>query len=217
MGWTRYLVLLLFISLSFAAVIQSGDAGAKFVEDTSAAKCQEPNVQAVYKCSGNVVRVVSTISGQGSTFYKPDGRIIRCPVVSPTQMGAECLQMMTPNYCPTQAKCGNSSAPTVFPGQNDTPEQVGDADYYIVPGQAANDTNKTTSVQLPQLPPVKKPNTTNYTTVSSDNAFEIPIVAKNNLDSPLGYILYIIVFLGICAIGVLFMLFKSSLAEDESN
>ncbi len=216
MGRVRYLslLLLLVLPLSFAAIIESGDNGADFVEKTAAAKCLEPNTQAVYKCLGNVVRAVSSVPGEGSTFYKPEGKVISCPVVPPSEMGAECLQMMTPNFCPVQAVCGVSPAPEVFPGQNDTPEQVGDTDYYIVPGQAANE-NSSAEV-APPPPPPKPPQQMKKTTVAQNNTLEAPVSSTNNLDSPLGYLVWVILLLGVAAVGVLFMLFRNSLAEDEA-
>jgi hypothetical protein len=193
--------------------MESGDNGAVFVNETAAAKCQEPNVQAVYKCLGNVVRVVSTLPGEGSTFYKPEGKVVHCPVVPPAEMGAECIQMMTPNFCPVQAECGVSPAPEVFPGQNDTPEQTGDADYYIVPGQAASD-NLTNDTAAPPPQPPAEPK--KKTTVVKNNELEAPVTSKSNVDSPLGYLLYVVLFLGVAAVGVLFMLFRNSLSEEEA-
>ncbi|MEW6722161.1 MAG: hypothetical protein AB1324_02785 [Candidatus Micrarchaeota archaeon] len=211
MRWVGVVVAMILITLSSAAVIESGDNGAQFVEETAAAKCQEPDVQAVYKCLGNVVRVVSSVPGGGSTFYKPEGKVVECPVVAPSEMGAECLQMMTPNYCPTEEVCGESPAPEVFPGQNDTPEQVGDSDYYIVEGGAASDS-------LPAAEPapeaLAKPKTAS--TAGNTNELEALPAAKSNVDWPLGYMAAVILLLGVGAVGVLFFMFRSSLTEDEA-
>jgi hypothetical protein len=216
MRWAGYLSLLLMLSVSFAAVIESGDNGAAFVNETSAAKCQEPNVQAVYKCLGNVVRVVSSIPGEGSTFYKPDGRVVYCPVVAPKDMGlqgGECMSLMTPNYCPTQAECGAAPVPQVFPGQNDTPEQTGDSDYYIIEGQAASDD----VAQEPAPQPAEVKPAPKKSTVPMNNELEIPagpIGSAGNLDTPLNYIVYIVLLLGVGSVGVLFFLFKNSMSEE---
>ncbi|HSB47370.1 MAG TPA: hypothetical protein VLD37_05120 [Candidatus Bilamarchaeum sp.] len=214
MGWVRYLSVLLMLSASFAVtIIESGDGGAAFVNETAAAKCQEPDVQAVYKCLGNVVRVVSSVPGQGSAFYWPDGRVAYCPVVEPKDMGAECLAMMGPNYCPTQAECGAAPVPQVFPGQNDTAEQVGDSDYYIIEGQAAA-ANESAQI-APPPPPVKTE--PKKSTVPMKNELEVPTSSKapaGNLDSPLNYLVYIVLLLGVGSVGVLFFLFKNSMAED---
>ena len=216
MGWVRYLAFSLFfmLSISFALTIESGDSGKRFVNETSAAQCKEPNVQAVYQCLGNVVRVVSTVPGEGSTFYKPEGKIIECPVVQPTEMGAECLQMMTPNYCPIQAECGVSPAPEIFPGQNDTPEQTGDVDAYIVPGEAASD-NLTQEAPKPPPPEPYIPRKKN--TANASNEIDMPVATSSgNIDSVLGYLVYFVIILGIGTLGLMFMLFKNSLAEDEA-
>jgi hypothetical protein len=220
MGWVKYLSLLLLFVLpaSFAVIIvESGDDGAAFLNKTASEKCLEPNTQAVYKCSGNVVRVVSTVPGEGSTFYKPNGKVVACPVVAPPQMGAECLQMMTPNYCPIQAECGFSPAPEVFPGQNDTPEQTGNTSYYVVPGQAASDNAaNATNATLAQKPEQKPPKPVEKSTAIGNQEFEAPAPTKNNVDSPLGYLVYVVLLLGVGAVGVLFMLFRNSLADDDA-
>ncbi len=196
--------------LSFAAILESGDNGKNFANQTAVAKCSEPNTQAVYLCSGNIVRSVSSVPGEGSTFYKPDGKIVKCPVVAPSQMGAECLSMMQPNFCPTQAECGNSPAPEVFPGQNDTPEQTGDKDFYIIPGQGANDSvpvNQTINEPPPTepTPPVKK-------VEIEENKAVIPS-SKNNIDSSLDYLMIVIIALAIAAVAILFLLFRKTLTE----
>jgi hypothetical protein len=217
MRWVGYLSLLLMLSASFAAIIESGDNGAAFVDETAAAKCQEPDVQAVYKCLGNVVRVVSSVPGEGSTFYKPDGRVVSCPVVAPKDMGlagGECMTLMVPNYCPTQAECGAAPVPQVFPGQNDTAEQTGDSDYYIIEGQGASGN---TTEAAPASPAETKP-APKKSTVPMNNELEIPsgsVGSAGNLDKPLGYLVYIVLLLGVGSVGVLFFLFKNSMADES--
>lgn len=213
-GMRGIAIVLLMLTASFAFVIESGDGGREFLSNMSAQKCAEENVQAVYECLGNVVRVVSSLSGEGSTFYKPDGRVIECPVVAPSDMGAECLQMMGPNYCPTEAECGNAPAPQIFPGQNDTAEQTGDDDYYIIEGEAASAPANITVQEpdpLPPEPPMKK-----TVTGAEDGEFEAGVATTGNFDAPLGYLVYVVLLLGVGAVGVLFMLFKNSLAEEEA-
>jgi len=221
MGWVRNnaLLMLFMLSVSFATVIEvgesvaeSGDAGARFVNVTAEDMCNGQNVQAVYKCLGNIVRVVSSVPGEGSTFYKPEGKVVYCPVVEPTDMGAECLQMMTPNYCPIEAECGASPAPEVFPGQNDTPEQTGDIDYYIIEGEAASDT----LADEPEVPEPEPyiPRKRDVTNVS--NEMDIPAnTAASSVDGMFGYLFYVVLLLGLGAIGLLFLLFKNTLAEEE--
>ncbi len=209
-----FAVLIACASLSFAAVIESGDNGASFVNDTVSLKCKEPAVQAVYKCLGNIVRVVSSVPGEGSTFYKPEGKVVRCPVVPPAQMGAECLQMLTPNYCPTQAECGQAPVPQVFPGQNDTAEQTGNTSYYVIPGKEATPPANLTEPPKPPAPPKATPPKTQL----KDNNLDAPSPpSKTNLDSPINYLVYVVLLLGVGAVGVLFMLFRSSLSDDEEG
>lgn len=212
-GWVKSVILLFMLSLSYAGIIESGDGGAGFAASTSAEKCQGADVQAVYTCIGNVVRVVSSVPGEGSTFYKPDGKVVECPVVAPSEMGAECLQLMTPNYCPTEAKCGTSKQ-SEFPGQSTAPEQTGDAGYYVIPGQAASDANKTNESIAPTPAPQPKPQKTG-SAAAKPSQLEVPATSgTNGIDGALGYMVYVVAFLGIVSVGVLFMLFKNSLAEE---
>jgi hypothetical protein len=96
----------LFTSLGYAVIIESGDAGAAFAADMSVEQCKSPDVEGVYLCNGNVVKVVSLIPGEGSTFYKPDGGVEYCPVVAPADMGAECTRyFMQPNICSSKNVC----------------------------------------------------------------------------------------------------------------
>jgi|GEM_PF-4249984 len=99
------IVIILLAAHAQAEIIQSGDGGATFATDMSFQKCAEPNVAAVYLCSGNVVQVVSSVQGEGSTFYKPDGRAVYCPDVPPADMGAECVQLFGPNLCTPDNVC----------------------------------------------------------------------------------------------------------------
>ncbi len=217
MRWATFIALLALFVLpaSFAAIIQSGDNGGEFVEKTAQAQCGAQDVQAVYKCLGNVVRVVSSVPGEGSTFYKPEGKAVYCPVVAPSEMGAECLQMMTPNFCPIQAECGLSPAPEIFPGQNDTPEQTGDEDAYIVPGQAASDNVQDDAAEA-EPEPEKPAAPPKRTTIIKDNEVEAAGPVQNDVDAPFGYLVLVVLLLGIGAVGVLFLLFRNSLAEDEA-
>ncbi len=203
------LAILLLLTTAFAAppIVESGDGGEQFAEDTAKAKCLEEDVQAVYHCLGNIVRVVSAIEGEGSTFYKPDGRVIHCPVVEPTDMGAECLQMLTPNYCPVQAECGAAPVPQVFPGQNDTPEQTGDEDYYIIEGEAASDELE----EVPEPEPEPEPEPKKEAPEPVKNELEIPAANENKVDSMLGDLSLAIVLMGIFSLAVLFLLFKKSM------
>ncbi len=111
-------------ALCHAVIIESGDAGASFATNTSLAKCSEANVAGVYLCTGNVVKAVSSLPGAGSTFYKPDGRVISCPVVAPSQRSGECVQLASPNICGNESVCKAQQAPPANETQQPAPPPV---------------------------------------------------------------------------------------------
>jgi hypothetical protein len=138
------LSIMIFSALGFAAIIESGDGGTAFAASLSVEKCKESNVSAVYICSGNVVRVDSAVIGEGSIFYKPDGRIIYCPYASAADMGAECAQyLMQPNVCSTNNVCDSTSMGPVVP-TNDTTDTA---------AQNNTTSNKTGGVGIPDIEP----------------------------------------------------------------
>lgn len=99
-----FLSILLFSAIGYAAIWESGDAGKAFATDVSVEKCSEPDTFGVYICSGNVVKVISMKPDEPPTFFKPDGRVLTCEG-EPTDMGAECVQLLHPNFCPTESVC----------------------------------------------------------------------------------------------------------------
>lgn|SRR5208283_1635940 len=204
MNWARCLaVLLMLVALTFSQNSTS------FAQNKSAQMCNSSNVQAVYVCIGNVVRVVSSVPGRGSTFYKPNGEVVQCPVAAPTQIGASCVQLLMPNFCPAQSVCGNSTA-QIFPGTNGSAEQTGNSTYYIVPGQGASSNNSTVSPTPNVSAPVKEvvaPATWNNVTITPPNS-------GSALDNITSYLAYVILFLGIVAVVLLFMMFRKSLSEE---
>jgi len=52
----------------------------------------------VYICGENI-KVVSMVPGAGSTFFKPDGTELNCPVVAPDSMSEECRQLIFDDNC----------------------------------------------------------------------------------------------------------------------
>lgn len=65
--------------------------------------CSRENVASVYTC-GDYVKVVSSLIGGGSTFYKvnPNAVVddgIQCPVVSPDYMSDACKLLIMGNNC----------------------------------------------------------------------------------------------------------------------
>lgn len=132
------LSLLLFSAIGYSAIWESGDGGAAFAADISVKKCKEANVAEVHICNGNVVEVVSSTPGEGSTFFKPDGRIVYCPNISATEMGAECVQLFHPNFCDPKSVCKP-------PAKNETGT--------IPTTTQGNKTKKTTGVGIPDIEP----------------------------------------------------------------
>jgi hypothetical protein len=115
-----FLSIIIFSAVGFAVIIESGDGGTAFAASLSVEKCKERNVSAVYVCTGNVVRVDSAVAGEGSIYYKPDGRVVYCPDVSAAEMGAECAQYaMHPNTCSKNNVCDSTAVGPVLP-TNDT-------------------------------------------------------------------------------------------------
>lgn len=199
-------LLVLVLSLSFAVVVESGDAGKEFAKNTTIKMCSEPDTAAVYLCNGNVVRVVSSTPGAGSTFYKPDGRVVKCPEVAAPAMGAECLQLMMPNYCPQKEECGESNVTTVFPGNDLEPP--------VVEPEPENDTGDVvTPPEPPPTPPVTPPVVEPVTPVPNDNGASITVI-KTGTENPLNFLLPVVLLLGVAAIIILFMLFKNSIHHD---
>ena len=109
--FSSLLSILLFTTPGFASIIESNEGGSAFATDTSLKLCREPNVSAVLMCTGNVVKAVSSVKGEGFTIYKPEGRIIPCPEVDPKDMGADCtMYLMTPNICQAQSVCADDTS-----------------------------------------------------------------------------------------------------------
>jgi len=114
-----------------------------------------------------------------------------------------------PNFCPAQSVCGNSTA-QIFPGTNGSAEQTGNSTYYIVPGQGASSNNSTVSPTPNVSAPVKEvvaPATWNNVTITPPNS-------GSALDNITSYLAYVILFLGIVAVVLLFMMFRKSLSEE---
>jgi|GEM_PF-3337725 len=88
--------------------------------------CGQENVANIYIC-GDHVKVVSSLDGGGSSFYKLgqyDGT--RCPIVAPDSMSAECRLLMMGNNCVEQeVDCGTLAAPLAITDLSDDPSFVG--------------------------------------------------------------------------------------------
>lgn len=210
MGGVREVFIFFMLLAGFAYAVSPLE-GEAFANETVAAKCAQDNVQAVYFCSGDVVRVVSALPGAGSTFYTPEGKVISCPVVAPTEMGAECMHMMTPNFCLVQAECGSAPVEDTFPGQADSPEQTGDAGYYVDEETAAT---SGTGEETPEpVVPPKKPATPSTARTSPES--DVPAPAAANFEFSVDGLVIVLFALGLVSVAVLFLAFRNSFAEGE--
>lgn len=118
---TLFSVILLTVPLGYAAIIESGTDGGEFAAEVAHDMCSDPNVVGVYVCTGNVVKVTSLENGSGVVFYKPSGVVIPC-VGEPKDMGAECVQLLHPNFCPVESVCTpppDLEEKTVLPSQEE--------------------------------------------------------------------------------------------------
>jgi hypothetical protein len=194
MGWAKEsFILLLLLASSFAAetVILTGQENtSQFAIDTSAAKCAEGGVAAVYTCSGNAVKAV--LQDGGSVFYKPDGRVVSCPDVAPSQMGAECMYLLTPNYCTKQVECGASA-------------ENSKADVNI------SEQGKPAVAVLPPQPVQADVKATAKPAAKDDMV--IPAPAPSVADFSLDGLALVVLLLGAVSVGVLFSMFKNSISE----
>ncbi len=198
MGWTRDgLIILMLLCSSFAAVVEVGDwtteAVGWNVDDAAAARCGQAGVQAVYICSGDVVKAISP---DGSTFYKPEGKTVSCPNVAPSQMGAECMQMLTPNYCPVQADCASKTT--------ETPS-----------GNVTNSSGKTQVTNISSPPaPASTPVKASAKPMAEDKAnIVIPAAAPSSFEFSMDSLAIVVLLLGAVSVGVLFTMFKNSISE----
>jgi len=195
MGWGREgLILLMLLSASFAAVVEAGNWTSTGSNATDAAAKCAPDVS-VYACTGDVVKVVSS---DGSTFYKPDGRTVSCPNGAASQMGAECVQLLMPNYCPTSVTCENTakqnqSAPASSIASNQS------APVSVSTGQQATATG------------AAKPPATQKETAKGDVV--IPAAAPSAVDTSMDNLALVVLLLGALSVGVLFTMFKNSISE----
>ena len=71
------------------------------IQDEARAFCGKENVANVFVC-GVYIRVVSSLTGGGSTFYSNGAEIARCPVVAPDSMSSKCRQLLIGNNCVEQ-------------------------------------------------------------------------------------------------------------------
>jgi len=100
---------------------------AKALSDYAESFCGQPNVANVYIC-GEYVRVVSSLIGGGSKFYKLGdyNEPVSCPVVAPDSMSDECRLLLLGNNCIEQEiDCGSITVPAEITDLKDDTSFVG--------------------------------------------------------------------------------------------
>ncbi|MFH1520459.1 MAG: hypothetical protein ABID61_02330 [Candidatus Micrarchaeota archaeon] len=177
---------------------------AGWAANLSAEKCKEIGVQAVYTCNGDVVKVVWSDANLGSTFYRPDGAVISCPSVSAPQMGAACLQMFMPNFCPLERTDCGVSEPVVFPGQPDSPQTNASQVNYTPPVQV-------TPTPVPQ--PVLNQTVQNIT-IPKKTVITSPVKKTAEIDESL-LLPLVVAGAGIVLLFFLYVMFKGSIGRKK--
>ena len=191
-------VLLMLAGLQFA-LIMSGDAGEEWSKEKAQELCKEEGVGGVYICLGNVVDVVWEDESKGSTFYKPEGTIINCAPDAPTEMGAECMQLMMPNYCTLDNNVCGTETPEVFPGG----ETEGEILYNGTPEETEEVTEPEETTTEEKTTPEEKKKTVVVVGESSGTQTIVP-----TMDNTLNDLIIIVFVLAVVAIIVLFFIFK---------
>lgn len=189
MGWAKESMLfIMLLASSFAAdtiILIGQENTTQFATDTSAARCADS--AAVYVCSGNVVKAVS--ADGAVAFYKPDGKVVKCPKAAPSQMGAECMYMLTPNYCKTEVTC-------------DKPVQA-----------AANSTDQGRVTDVASSPPPAQAPVKAVAKPAAKENVVIPTPVPAAADFSLDGLAFVVLALGAISVGVLFTMFKNSISE----
>lgn len=190
-------ILLFILPVSGVYVVQS-DNSSEFANSTASAKCNEEDTQAVYICSGNVVRVVSYAGT--STFYRPGGSVVHC---SSPSTSAECFQMLTPNYCQNQVECGNETYVSPPEEEEAVPTEQPTPPPPPPPATATENISNQSQTSPPQ------PNVTRRTT----NDLTAPTPTPSNFEFSLDSLVTVLLVLAVVSVVLLFSLFKKSLVE----
>lgn len=195
---------LLFMLVMLAGVMQavlwtSGDAGEAWSKEKATEMCARSDVAGVYICLGNVVDVVWKDTSKGSTFYEPEGNVVNCPPVAPTDMGAECMQLMMPNYCTLDDNVCGYIEPEEFPGG----ETEGELIYNGVP--AEEETTPEEPAPVVETEPPSQP-TQPQVTVSVKDETTAP--AAVSVEQTLDVLMLSIVGLGVLVLIVLYFVYR---------
>ncbi len=194
-------VLLLLIAFSWGLII-SGDAGEKWAKEKSEEMCGRSDVAGVYICLGNTVDVVWKDKSKGSTFYRPDGRVVDCPPDQPTNMGAECMQLMMPNYCTLDDNVCGERPPEEFPGGIKTEEQQEPVQPIPQPPQQPS--------EQPQIRPSQQQNISSEVSLIPPSLPSRKEEATTTIGGTLDNLIIVIFVLGVIALVVLYFAFKKT-------
>ncbi len=98
---SRAVVVAVFLALLAAAfyVARAPDRAGEEGTTTARAEayCTKQDTAAVF-IAGDTIKVVGSLLGAGATYYRADGSDLRCPVVGPDAMSAECRAIQTVEY-----------------------------------------------------------------------------------------------------------------------
>jgi len=194
-------VLLLLTVFSWALII-SGDAGEEWAKNKSQEMCARSDVAAVYICLGNTVDVVWKDKSKGSTFYRPDGRVVDCPPDQPTNMGAECMQLMMPNYCTLDKNVCGERPPEEFPGGIKTEEQPKQ------PSQPTPQQPPQQPSEQPQIQPSQQQNISSEVSLIPPSLPPQKEGATTTISGTLDNLIIAIFVLGVITLLVLYFAFK---------
>ncbi|MCD6522531.1 MAG: hypothetical protein J7K68_02180 [Candidatus Diapherotrites archaeon] len=67
--------------------------------------CGEQNISAVNLCLDNAYKVVYSTPGRGFDYYRADGTVIHCPLVSPEYTSQACKEIIEKEYCADEDIC----------------------------------------------------------------------------------------------------------------
>ena len=185
------------LTASFAVAAGAGGWNATSV---AAAKCG-PDVQAVYTCTNNAVKVVSS---NGSTFYKPDGSTLNCPNASAAQIGAECMQLLMPNPCTTEIACETPVTQNQAPPANQATNASAGSETVVGSKTVPTVTSVVAPVNAKSIPTGQ---------VANQSETNVATSAPNNFDFSMSNLALVVLLLGVVAVIVLFTLFKNSISE----
>jgi len=193
-------VLLMLAGLQFA-LIMSGDAGEEWAKEKASGLCNDSEVAAVYICLGNTVSAIWKDESRGTTFYEPEGNVVDCPPGTPAEMGAECMQLMMPNYCTTDNNVCGDTEPEEFPGG----ETEGELIYNGTP-EEPGETPKEPEPAEPETEDATEPEKKKTVVVGESSGATQPIAPA--MDDTLNKLIIIVFVLAVISIIVLFFIYK---------